>query len=188
MINELILRNRSYRRFKETARMTHDQLLKLIDLARLSPSARNQQALKFMLIHEKMACADIFEHLAWAGYLKDWKGPDEGERPAAYIVILGDGALGRQFDTDVGIVAQSMLLGAVEMGFGGCMIGSIKRDKVKKIFSIPDNLSIELIIALGKPAEEIVVEACIKGDVSYWRDENDIHYVPKRSLEDLLWH
>lgn len=167
--------------------MTKGQLMTLVDLARLSPSSRNQQALKFMLVHEDKACGDLFEQLAWAGYIRDWAGPVEGERPGAYIVIMGDNNLGKQFDTDVGIVAQSILLGAVEMGFGGCMIGSIKREKVKETFSIPDSLSIELVIALGEPVEEVVIEVCNEGDIRYWRDEKEIHHVPKRSLSEIIW-
>jgi len=187
MINDLILKNRSYRRFIETTKMTQDQLIKLVDLARLSPSSKNQQALRFMLIHDEKPCADLFDQLAWAGYIKDWAGPANGERPVAYIVIMGDNKLGKQFDTDVGIVAQSILLGAVEMGFGGCMIGSIKSQKVKEIFSIPDNLSVELVVALGEPIEKVVIEACKEGDIRYWRDENEIHHVPKRSLQEIIW-
>jgi len=186
MINNLILKSRSYRRFKEDVRLEHDQLVALVDLARLSPSSRNQQALKFMLINEEESCAELFDQLAWAGYIKDWTGPVLGERPAAYIVILGDSLLGNKFDIDVGIVAQSILLGAVEMGYGGCMIGSINREKVKSIFSLPANLSIELVIALGEPIEKIVIEACNDGDICYWRDENEIHHVPKRNLHEII--
>ncbi|MEA1875481.1 MAG: nitroreductase family protein [Bacteroidota bacterium] len=187
MIKDLVLKNRSYRRFRESAKLTQSQLMKLVDLARLSPSSRNQQALKFMLIHEDEDCADLFDQLAWAGYIKNWNGPVKGERPGAYIVIMGDSNLGKQFDTDVGIVAQSILLGAVELGLGGCMIGSIKREKVKEIFSIPDNLSIELVVALGEPVEDIVIEECIEGDIRYWRDDKEVHHVPKRNLGDIIY-
>ncbi|MDD4645478.1 MAG: nitroreductase family protein, partial [Bacteroidales bacterium] len=146
----------------------------------------NQQALKFKVVNQPDLCERLFPSLAWAGYLKEWPGPDAEERPAAYIVILGDTRLGSRFEIDLGICAQTMLLGAVEKGFGGCMIGSIKRDEVRTLFSIPDYLEILLILAIGKPVEKIIIEPVIDNDICYWRDEQQIHHVPKRLLPDLL--
>ena len=122
-----------------------------------------------------------------AGYLKDWAGPPAGERPTGYIIILGDTRIAQNYNCDQGIAAQSILLGAVERGLGGCMVGSITREGLSKAFSIPERFSILLVVALGKPSETVVLEdAKNSKDLDYWRDIADIHHVPKRPLSDLL--
>lgn len=192
MIKDLILKNRSYRRFYQDFAVTKNDLADLIELARLSPSPKNKQVLKFMIFNEKEINSEIFETLAWAGYLKDWSGPSEGEKPAAYIILLADKTLSNSFDADLvnvayGIACQSILLGAVEKGFGGCIIAAVKREILKKIIKIDDNLEILCVIALGKPKEEIVLEDIDNmGDIKYYRDENQKHHVPKRKLKDLI--
>jgi nitroreductase len=129
----------------------------------------------------------IFPLLAWAGYLKDWDGPTEGERPSAYIVVLGDTKLNRSFETDLGISAQSILLGAVEKGLGGCMIGMVNRQELRKILNISEQYEILLVIAIGKPKENVVLETVgPDGDVKYWHDEEGNHHVPKRVLDELI--
>ena len=187
MIKDLILKNRSYRRFKGDHKIDRDILKELVGLARLSPSAGNKQPLKFFLSAEDATNNVIFPHLAWAGYLTDWEGPKEGERPTAYIVILLDKNIAQTTGGDHGIAAQSIMLGAVEKGLHGCMIGSIKKNELAEELKLPENLSIELVLALGEPAEEVVIET-VEGldDIKYWRDKEDVHHVPKRSLEDII--
>lgn len=187
MIKDLILRNRSYRRFYEDERMMPEQLKEFIDLARLSPSAANLQLLKYILIHTRENCEKAFDTLSWAGYLKDWDGPGKGERPAAYIIMLHDTVISDNYFCDHGIAAQSILLGAVEQGFGGCIVASVDRKKLRKLFLIPDNYRILQVIALGKPKETVQIERMTEvGDIRYWRDENQVHHVPKRNLDDLI--
>ena len=85
------------------------------------------------------------------------------------------------------IAAQSIILGATEKGLGGCIVGSIKRDAPQKALQIPEHFEILLVIALGKPAETFMIEDVgADGDIKYWRDENGVHHVPKRSLDDLI--
>jgi nitroreductase len=183
MLKDLIKRNRSTRRFKQEP-IPVETLRDLVDLARLSASGANLQPLKFLLSTDP---EKIFPHLAWAGYIKDWPGPEEGERPSACIVILGDTAISRNFGCDHGIAAQSMMLGAVEKGLAGCMIGSVKREGLREALQIPSRYEILLVLALGKPAEEIVLENVgTDGDIKYWRDEAGVHHVPKRSLEEII--
>ena len=186
MIKQLITLNRSYRRFDNNYQIETSKLKELIGLARLSASGGNIQPLKFILSCEKHRNAKIFEHLAWAGYLSDWDGPVEQERPSAYIIIVGDTGISKNFGCDHGIAAQSILLGAVEMGLGGCMVGSIKRDKLREELAIPVQYEILLVIALGKPIEKIVIEPAESGNIKYWRDADGIHHVPKRSVSELL--
>jgi len=186
MLKKLILQNRSYRRFDQSVPISMALLHEMVEAARFSASARNMQPLKYMLFNDPDDCARIFPTTAWAGYLKDWPGPEEGERPTAYIIQLGDLELTDDWWCDDGIAAQSMLLTAVEKGYGGCIIGSVQREKLRSILQIPDRYKIIQVLALGKPAEEVVIEEVSNGDIKYWRDEKGIHHVPKRSLDELI--
>ena len=187
MIKDLITKNRSYRRFHEDVPIERQTLVELVDLARLSASAANLQPLKYILCCEPDKNATVFKHLAWAGYIKDWPGPAEGERPAAYIIILGDKNVSKSFGCDHGIAAQSILIGAAEKGLGGCMIGSIQRDQLHKELNTPSNLEILLVLALGKPKEKVVIEQTgPDGDIKYWRDKDSTHHVPKRPLSEII--
>ena len=152
-VEDLVIRNRSYRRFAPSQRVEAATLRSLVDIARRTPSAANRQPLKYVLVHEPEACARLFEHLLWAGALADWDGPAEGERPAAYVIVLCDKAITPDPGCDHGIACQSMLLAAVEQGLGGCMLGSIDRDAIRADFRIPDSFDILLVVAVGKPAE-----------------------------------
>ena len=187
MVNELIRNNRSYRRFDYTYKLDNSLLKDLVELARYSPSARNAQPLKSLLVNSEDECDAVFPALSWAGYLKGWDGPAPGERPAAYIIVLGDTRLAKTFEWDAAIACQSMLLGAVERGLGGCMVGSVKRDKLHSYFKLPGYLQIHLVLALGKPAEKVVIDDCPPGEpTEYWRDGEDVHHVPKRGLDELI--
>ncbi len=186
MLKDIIRRNRSYRRFYEAERITEDQLKSWVDLARLSPSARNAQPLKYILVTEKALCDQVFPLLAWAGYLKNWGGPVPGERPAAYIVMLLDRQIATNCLCDDGIAAQSIMLGAAEAGYGGCIVASVNRMELRKLFSLDDHYELIQVLALGRPAETVVLEEMKEGDCKYWRDEKSIHHVPKRSLDELI--
>jgi nitroreductase len=187
MLREWVLKNRSYRRFYQDVPVSIETLRELVDLARLSASGANRQPLKYILSCDPATNAQVFETLAWAGYLQDWPGPVDGERPAAYIIILGDKTISQAFGCDHGIAAQSILLGATEMGLGGCMIGSVNRANLSLVLSIPPEYEILLVIALGKPKERVVLEAVGPGgDIRYWRDEHAAHHVPKRSLSEII--
>ena len=186
MIYDIIRKNRSYRRFYQDREIDVARLKSLVDLARLSPSAANLQPLKYILSWEPERNAMIFPFLGWAGYLKDWDGPVEGERPSAYIIILGDKEITDNFSCNHGIAAQSILIGATEMGLGGCIIGNVQRERLRALFRLPGRYEVLLVIALGVPKEQVVVEDIKDGDVHYWRDEEGIHHVPKRPLTDII--
>jgi nitroreductase len=186
-IEELLTRNRSCRRFHEDQPLDEKTLVGLVELARRCPSAANRQPLKYVISWQPERNAAIFAHLRWAAALEDWPGPAEGERPTGYVVILGDTRIANNFYCDDGIVAQSMLLAAAEQGLGGCMVGSIDRDGLRRTLGIPEHFQILLVIALGKPAERVVLEMDQSPDqLPYWRDAEGVHHVPKRRLEDLL--
>jgi nitroreductase len=185
-LKDLVLKTRSYRRFDESYRIELKMLEDLIDLARLSASGANRQPLKYLIYNSPEDCARVFPSVVWAAYLKDWNGPVPGERPSGYIVILGDKGIAEGFGVDHGIAAQSIMLGATETGLGGCMIASIRRDLLRSELKIPDIFEILLILALGKPVENVILETIKEGDVKYWRDGEQNHHVPKRTLGELI--
>ncbi|HTF99597.1 MAG TPA: nitroreductase family protein [Nitrospirota bacterium] len=186
-MKELVFKNRSYRRFHQETAVHRETLRDLVDLARLSATGGNVQPFKYLLSSDADRNRLIFSTLGWAAYLKDWSGPAEGEQPSAYIIILGDTRLKPTFGCDYGIAAQSILLGAVEKGLGGCIIATIRKPDLMKALTIPEHFEILLVIALGKPREIVVLEAVgPEGDIKYWRDNQGVHHVPKRSLDDLI--
>lgn len=187
MIRELIIKNRSYRRFDPSVKISFKQIKSWIELARFSASGRNMQTLKYAISTDEKTNEKIFPNLGWAGYLTNWKGPEEKERPVAYIAVLHDKSVSDKYYCDDGIAIQSILLGAVEDGFGGCIIGTVNRAKVAKILGLPENLEILWLIALGKPAEKCVTDDVKNDDIKYWRDENEIHHVPKRLLDEIIF-
>jgi len=187
MLRELILKNRSYRRFRQDAAIAVDTLRELVDMARLSASGGNLQPLKYVLSCDPVTNASVFPNLAWARYLKYWSGPSEGEKPSAYIIILGDKEICPSFGCDHGVAAQSILLAAVEKGYGGCIIGSVQREGLRAALSIPEQYDILVVLALGEPAEEIVLDPVVSsGDIKYWRNSEGVHHVPKRALDDII--
>lgn len=188
MLKDLVLKNRSYRRFSENEKIDYSVLNELVELARLTPSSVNLQPLRFKVVNDAENNKKVFDTLAWAGLLKDWKGPEAGERPSAYIIILTELSVASNMKTDVGIVAQTIMLGAAEKGLGGCMIGSVKRDILAESLCInTDKYSIDLVLALGKPNETVkIVDIPADGATAYFRDENGVHCVPKRSIDDII--
>jgi len=187
MLADLIRRNRSIRRFDASAPVPLETLRELVDLARLSASAANRQPLRYLLSSDPETNARIFPHTAWAGYLTDWPGPDEGEHPMAWIIIVGDRETSPTFACDHGIAAQSILLGATEKGLAGCIIASLDREALAAELGLGDRYEILLAVALGRPAEQAVIEELAPGgDIRYWRDEQGVHHVPKRPLEELI--
>ncbi|MFZ2631324.1 MAG: nitroreductase family protein [Desulfosalsimonadaceae bacterium] len=188
MIEDLVIQTRSCRRFHENRPISIETLKSLVDLGRLSASAANRQPLKYILSCDPVTNEKIFPCLAWAAYLKDWAGPAIGERPAGYIIILVDTRISNDYWCDHGIAGQSILLGATEKGLAGCFIGAINKDRLREALIIDPYFKIELVIALGEAAETIVVESTADrdGNIRYWRDENGVHHVPKRPLDEII--
>lgn len=181
---ELVLKNRSTRAFDPARRISREELEQLVDLARLTPSAVNLQPLKYLLSWQEETNALILAHTAWAGLLKDISLPPEGKGPAGYIVICTDTRIAKNAATDVGIAAQTILLGAAEKGLSGCMIGAID-PKLHDLLGLKEQYRISLIVALGRGAEDIRLVETRGNDTAYYR-EGDAHYVPKRPLEEIL--
>lgn len=189
MLKDLIKASRSYRSFDERVKISEEMLCDWVDCARLSPSSINLQMLKFRLVTKSDECDAMLAGTRWAGKITDRKLPPAGHAPVAYIVICADvDVIGtaEKFQKDVGICAQSIMLAAAEAGFGGCMIGSFSPANLTDVLGLSKNLIPQLVLALGKPDETVVLtDMSASGDTSYYRD-GDTHVVPKRALEDLI--
>ncbi len=189
MLIDLIKQNRSYRGYDHSRKLTREEMLALVEAARLCPSSVNVQPFKYFLAYEEDVVATVQAETKWAKGLPELTLPHPGKEPAAFIVICQDTDISdnlARFQRDVGIVAQTMLLAAVEMGLGGCMIGTFKAGSVHGALHLPENLHPMLIVAFGKPDEEIILTDVVDGKTGYYRDAEDRHYVPKRALEDLI--
>ena len=184
MLYELVLKNRSYRRFYENERIEDEALMKLVDMARNTPSAANKQSIRYKIVTDREMCEKIYPYLGWAGYLKDWDGPEEGERPAAYIIMATEQSANATIDE--GLAGQTILLGAVELELGGCFLGNIKKEQIAEVISLPAGMKIDYVIALGKPKETVVLEDIRDNDIKYYRDAEGVHHVPKRTLKEVL--
>lgn len=186
MISELIKKTRSYRRFDADRKISECELREMIESARCSGSAANRQRIRFVLVNDKNTCDKIFSNVAFAGYLKEWKGPSETERPTAYIVMMcKEDEIDVSLAMDMGIAAQSILVTATEMGLGGCMIRSFKKSNIEAILERA-GYNAAFVIALGAPTESVYLTDVKDGDIKYFRDGNDDHAVPKYSLDELI--
>ncbi len=186
-LKDLILKTRSYRRFYQEIPIPIETLTGLVDLARLTSSAKNMQPLRYIVSANRQMNGKIFETLAWAGYLTNWKCPQEGERPSGYIIILRDNSVTENNYCDHGLATQSIMLGATEKGFGGCVIAAIDKPELSALLNLSGNMEILLVLALGKPKETVILDVLEKdGNHQYWRDKNDNQRVPKRKLQDII--
>ena len=184
MIYEKIARRRTIRKCLQKD-VPIKVLTKCVDAARLSPSGANRQPLKYIIVEDKDLLREVFGTLSWAGYLPDYK-PGEEEMPRAYVVILLDKAIRKDSGHDAGIAAMSISMVAYDEGLGSCILGAVNRAKLRKVLNVPDHLDIVLVVALGYPAEDPVVDKIENGNIKYWLDEDGVLHVPKRKLEDIV--
>jgi nitroreductase len=186
-IHELILKTRSYRRFHQDVAVPTSTLRELAEMARIAQSPWNRQAVKFVFSNRPEKNAEIFQDLGWASRMPDWPGPSEGERPSAYIIIVGDKEVSKTFNFDHVVAGSAILLGATERGLGGCLIGAFNKKHIAGVAGLSERFEPLLVVALGKPNETIVLDPLgPDGNTAYWNDENGVHHVPKRSLDELI--
>ncbi|WP_022849991.1 nitroreductase family protein [Limisalsivibrio acetivorans] len=185
-LKEIIRKNRSYRKFDHSKKLDIGFLQDILYSARMSQSAANLQPLRYITVADEDIASRVFPTLAWAGYLKDWDGPSEKEQPVAYIVVLAEKE-SKFSQVDAGLAMQNITLSAMACGVGSCMIGNIKREQLNKVLQVPENLQILYVIALGYPVEDVrVVSMRETPDHKYYRDEDEVHYVPKRCIDDII--
>ena len=187
MLKDLLKKTRTFRNFDRTKKIDRETLLELIALCRYTPSSANKQPLKFAFAYKQEDCAKILPLLAWAGYLPENKPPYKGNEPTAYILVCYDTDISKNApEMDIGICSRAIVRGAKEKGIGACMIGSMDKGKMSEVFSLPANIIPRLIIALGAPNEKVVLTDAENGDIKYYRDADDTHFVPKRTLGEIL--
>ena len=186
-LKNIIEKNRSYRKFDNSRRITSEEFSALINNATQVASAANLQNLRYVISNSKRMNDEVFRCLNWAGYLAEWSGPIEDERPSGYIIMFIKSSLERYSHFDAGIAAQTITLSATEMGLGACLIASLNKPLLSNILEIPEeDYSILLCIALGKPIEQVTIEPVIDNKIQYWRDEQNIHHVPKRQQDEVI--
>ncbi len=187
MLLDLLMKARSYRNFDPAVRYTDEDIKALINLCRFAPSSVNRQPIRFAYATKKEDCDRIFPYLGWAAKIKENKPPFPGNEPTAYILMCYDTNLTPNSpDADVGIYAQTIVLGAMEKGIGACMLGSIDKPALAELFTLPENIKPRLVIALGAPNEKIVLTEAKDGQTDYYRDKENTHYVPKLPLNEIL--
>ncbi len=187
VLKDLLEKNRSFRRFYQDVKIPRKELEEIVGLVRWCPSGRNAQPLRYAIIDTEEECARIFPFLAWAGYLTDWAGPEEGERPAAYLVQLLDTRVVESCLCDDRIQVQTIMLGVAEKGYGGCIIKAFKNEMLREVLALPEYMKILYVLALGKPKEQVMIEEMQGEDYKYWRDADGIHHVPKRKEKELIF-
>jgi nitroreductase len=186
MLKDLVLKNRSYRKFHADRKVSRELLTSFIETAGNTPSSKNYQPLKYILVHENPSTDRVFKCLGWARHLRDWDGPSVKERPPAYIVMLLDKNISSEALIDAGISAQTILLAATEAGLGGCILRTVDRKQLSDYFNLPEHLEIILVIALGYPNQQVVLTTVSgDGNTNYY-ERDGIHYVPKRKPEALI--
>lgn len=184
-MKELAEKNRSYRRFYQDKAITREQLIELVSIGHMTPSGANKQPLRYGIVADPKKNEEVFACLRWAGYYTDWDGPQEGERPSAYIILTTD--KGTNCSWDEGIAGQTILLAAAEKGMGGCFIGNVDRERLAKVMDLDETMKISLVIALGYPKEKVVIDTVHAGeDIKYYRDEEQVQHVPKLAIDDIL--
>ncbi|MBE6598622.1 MAG: nitroreductase [Ruminococcaceae bacterium] len=190
MLRSLVINSRSYRSFDESKTISEETLREIVDTVRLCPSAVNRQPLKYKLCTDKTEVEKVMALTAWAGLLKDITLPPEGHHPTAFVIICHDTTVSpdpKSSAVDVGIAAQTMMLAACEMGYGGCMIGAFDPDRVGETVRISAKYHPVLLVALGVPDEAVFITEIGKdGDTRYFRDKAGIHYVPKRAIDSVI--
>ena len=185
MIEELLLKTRSYRRYDENRGLTEDDITAIAGAVRLVPSAGNLQRVRIAFVNDTLQNAEVFSTLGFAAYLKDWDGPSDGERPVGYAVLMTERDPDVNLAIDIGIAAEAMLLSAMERGIGGCIFRSFNKERLSEILK-RDGYTPVLVISFGYPSEKVVIEDIKDGDVKYYRDADGTHRVPKRTLGELL--
>lgn len=180
-----IMERRTVRRYKQES-IPEETLKKLVNTARVAPSAANLQPLEYVVIKDPQILPKVFETVKWAGYIAPAGNPKEGERPTAYIVVIvSKNVNSLHSNYDAGAAIENISLAAWEEGIGSCWIRSVERNVLKAIINVPDTHEIDSVVALGYKAENPKEEG-FSGSIKYWKDKDDVLHVPKRKMEDIF--
>ena len=184
MLYEKIIKKRTIRLFKQDP-VDYKILEKCVDAARSSSSARNAQPLEYIIIDSKEILEKLIPLINFGGEITQNKKAKKGFEPTALIIIIVKKQAEEYAKYDVGIAAQNISLVAYENNIGCCMMGSIDNKAIQKILNIPDNYTVDLVISMGHPAEQPILEETDK-EPEYFRDEKGILHIPKRKLKHVL--
>jgi nitroreductase len=182
----LVIRNRSCRRFQQGKRIEPQTLVDLVNVTRLCGCAGNRQALRYQVLYSEAACEYMFPFVQWGALLKNWSGPAEGERPAAYVLVYARMSVHGLPQCDAGIAMQTLLLAAVSRGVAGCMLSAIDRAGILTTFPVSLDHELLYVVALGYPDEKFVLEDAESNQVAYYRDAANLLHVPKQPLDEVL--
>ncbi|MDE6296669.1 MAG: nitroreductase family protein [Muribaculaceae bacterium] len=186
---QLMKSNRSVRRFKEDERVSTNTLRDLVELTRYCPSGRNAQPLRYVMVNSPEECEKVYPVLKWAGYFTDWDGPEQGERPAAYLVQCLDTKYGTNCLCDDGLQLEAITLGMHTLGLAGCIIKAFDVKKLSEVLNLSERYVPRYVLAIGYPAESVEIEDMSTdedADFKYYRTPDGVHHVPKRPLDALI--
>ncbi len=182
----LLKKNRSYRGYDKRYEVSLEILEKIVAVNELIPSAKNQQALRFLLVTKDSGASFVLDNIKLGGMLAELNLPFKGTEPEAFIIVCSTLPESKMLHIDIGISIQSMLLRAVELGYNGIVIGAFNAKNIQEKFNL--DLQPAMIVAIGKGSEKIMLKSIsIEDEKSYYR-ENDIHIVPKISWKELIIH
>jgi len=185
---ERVKEARTCRRYAGNKPLPVGTLEYLVDCAHLTPSGKNAQPLRYAIVEQPESCATVYSALRWAGALKDWDGPEEAERPTGYIILCAPKTAGPLTSIDLGISAQTINLAAQDKGLATCMLVSFNPTIIAPLIKLPEDMSILLVMSIGYPVEERHIASVPEsGKLTYWRDEKQVHYVPKLALKDVIF-
>ncbi|MEW6009267.1 MAG: nitroreductase family protein [Candidatus Omnitrophota bacterium] len=180
-----IISRRSIRKFKQK-QIPKKVIEKILESARLGPSAANLQPCEFIVVDEPERKGELFSALKWAGYIAPSGNPSKEERPLTYIVTITDSRKSKDWALiDASIAMENMILTAWNEGIASCWLGAIDKERIRQILAVPSYYNVEFVLALGYSAEKSVLEE-YKRDVKYWKDDSGVMHVPKRSLKDIV--
>ena len=180
---KLVAKNRSYRGYDNSFTVREDQLRRIMEVVPACPSARNQQVLRLRPV--LAAEADkVLPHIRLGGALRDMKLPLPGTEPRAFIVICSTTAEDKYVNMDIGIIAQTMLLQATEIGLNGICIGAFDHAAVQQ--SLELQYEPLLIVAIGKGAEKIQMVDISEGESHNYYRQDGVHFVPKLPLDKIV--
>lgn len=188
-LRRLMMADRSIRRFREDLKVDVETLKRLVELTRYCPSGRNAQPLKYMIVSDPEECSKVFPTLKWAGYFTEWDGPEEGERPTAYLIQCLDTKYGQNCLCDDGLQLEAITLAMHTLGLGGCIIKAFNAPLLASLLNIDSRYQPRYVLAIGYPAEEVKLEDMSgdeDADFKYYRTEDGVHHVPKRPLSELI--
>ena len=184
-VYETATERRSIRHYEDTP-VPKDLLRQCVDAARLAPSGANLQPLEFVIIDEPDLVSRIFPTIKWAMYIRPAHDPPPGKEPKAYILVLKRKDVNPVWALcDVGSAMENIILVALDEGVGSCALLSVDFDAVRSILNVPDEYETALLIALGYP-DESPVEAPFEDSARYWKDDQGVLHVPKKSLDSVL--